>query len=231
MPRRLRCKFAGGGVRAAWPGRNRGCPRTLVSGARRCDNWDTGMPGTKCIDCQKSAPHTETQYTLISKHRWRVTRIRAPGRRAFEWRCPACWAAYKARRPQASSQPPAGASRPPDAPSQPPDAPSQPPDAPSQPPSVSSLPHASSPPHASSSRHPSSSRHASSPPHASSSSSFRVSAHLRASSSVPQTPSSAPPAPGAHSTSLPVSVPSRESANRLQGAPPAKSKPPGKGAP
>ena len=224
MPRRLRCKFAGGGVRAAWPGRNRGCPRTLVSGARRCDNWDTGMPGTKCIDCQKSAPHTETQYTLISKHRWRVTRIRAPGRRAFEWRCPACWAAYKARRPQASSQPPAGASRPPDAPS-------QPPDAPSQPPSVSSLPHASSPPHASSSRHPSSSRHASSPPHASSSSSFRVSAHLRASSSVPQTPSSAPPAPGAHSTSLPVSVPSRESANRLQGAPPAKSKPPGKGAP
>ena len=53
-----------------------------------------------CIGCKKTAPDTETDYTLIGpKFRWRVRRFLSPeGTTVVEWRCPACWRAYKAER-------------------------------------------------------------------------------------------------------------------------------------
>jgi len=53
-----------------------------------------------CVGCRAPAPETHTAHTLIgSKHAWRV--LRRPERKgpeAFEWRCPRCWAAFKAPR-------------------------------------------------------------------------------------------------------------------------------------
>jgi hypothetical protein len=51
-----------------------------------------------CFACGKLSPKTETAYTLISaKHGWRVTRMReGSGRRSIQWRCPDCWARWKA---------------------------------------------------------------------------------------------------------------------------------------
>ena len=53
-----------------------------------------------CVGCRAPAPETHTTHTLIgAKHGWRV--LRRPERKgpeALEWRCPRCWAAYKAPR-------------------------------------------------------------------------------------------------------------------------------------
>ena len=47
-----------------------------------------------CAACARSAPHTETAHTLISKvHGWRLTRSGGVGRPAFQWFCPSCWKA------------------------------------------------------------------------------------------------------------------------------------------
>ncbi len=60
-----------------------------------------------CVDCRRPSPETQTQYTLISKYGWRVTRTHATdGEMTLEWRCSACWAVYKTRRARASSLPP-----------------------------------------------------------------------------------------------------------------------------
>ena len=51
-----------------------------------------------CVGCGKHSPETETEFTLISaKYGWRVVRARpeAAGAASLEWRCPACWTAYK----------------------------------------------------------------------------------------------------------------------------------------
>jgi hypothetical protein len=77
------------------------------------------MPSDRiCVDCKAPSPDTQTQYTLISKHGWRVVRGTGPdGRTTLDWRCPKCWAVYKSRLPHAVSQPPpARASRPPPSP-------------------------------------------------------------------------------------------------------------------
>jgi hypothetical protein len=66
-----------------------------------------------CSDCHTQSPETETAYTLIDAHGWRNTRHKdAAGRYVVEWRCGACWHAYKeatnrlsATMPVASSQP------------------------------------------------------------------------------------------------------------------------------
>lgn len=46
-----------------------------------------------CSVCGKTAPETETDYTLISgKHGWRLSIHRTPdGRRASFWICKTCW--------------------------------------------------------------------------------------------------------------------------------------------
>lgn len=65
------------------------------------------MTQRKCAECEAESPETETQYTLIAKHGWRVSRSRAPdGETALEWRCPTCWAAHKARQPNLKTMPP-----------------------------------------------------------------------------------------------------------------------------
>jgi DNA-directed RNA polymerase subunit RPC12/RpoP len=49
-------------------------------------------PGIVCVDCGKTAPGTETPYTLIGRrHRWRLTfAVDAQGKRLPEWRCAKC---------------------------------------------------------------------------------------------------------------------------------------------
>lgn len=47
----------------------------------------------RCHDCGKSAPRTETNFTLISaRHGWRITFRKVDGLRLAEWRCADCWA-------------------------------------------------------------------------------------------------------------------------------------------
>jgi hypothetical protein len=61
----------------------------------------------RCHDCKKSAPATDTNYTLISKqHGWRLDRRRENGTIILEWRCPECWQRFKARNASARSAPP-----------------------------------------------------------------------------------------------------------------------------
>jgi hypothetical protein len=56
-----------------------------------------------CFDCKTEAPKTDTDYTLISSG-WRLARRQTlDGAFSFEWRCPACWATYKAVRGLSSS--------------------------------------------------------------------------------------------------------------------------------
>jgi hypothetical protein len=65
------------------------------------------MTQRKCDDCQTTSPETETQYTLIAQHGWRVSRSRGNGGETIlEWRCPPCWVGYKARQPAAKTMPP-----------------------------------------------------------------------------------------------------------------------------
>jgi hypothetical protein len=56
------------------------------------------MPNEKmvCCECGLRAPRTNTNYTLISRTGWRLTRVRGDsGLLVVEWRCPACWTKHK----------------------------------------------------------------------------------------------------------------------------------------
>jgi len=49
-----------------------------------------------CVDCGDTSPPIATNYTLIGTHGWRLTRrTRTNGEFVAEWRCPACWVAFK----------------------------------------------------------------------------------------------------------------------------------------
>ncbi len=64
-----------------------------------------------CVDCHELSPETETNYTLISsRFGWRLTQRKdSKGAVFMEWRCAACWRAYKASR--GGSVPPSRQSR------------------------------------------------------------------------------------------------------------------------
>jgi len=53
-----------------------------------------------CYGCQKSAPETDTSYTLISSaHGWRVSREKdEAGENVARWRCADCWKKFKENR-------------------------------------------------------------------------------------------------------------------------------------
>ena len=53
-----------------------------------------------CVDCNVTAPITETTNTLMGPlHGWRLTlRVGADGRRVGDWRCPDCWALARNRK-------------------------------------------------------------------------------------------------------------------------------------
>jgi hypothetical protein len=56
-----------------------------------------------CFDCQRESPKADSDYTLIGAG-WRLVERTAPdGSRAVTFRCPECWAKYKARNGIASS--------------------------------------------------------------------------------------------------------------------------------
>lgn len=54
----------------------------------------------QCSDCSTRSPPTRTGETLISsQHGWRATRMPlADGKIRVDWRCAACWAAYRAKK-------------------------------------------------------------------------------------------------------------------------------------
>jgi hypothetical protein len=54
-----------------------------------------------CCDCGTVSPAAHTSHTLISKqHGWRLIRaLTANGEMRLEWRCPPCWKAYRAKKP------------------------------------------------------------------------------------------------------------------------------------
>ena len=53
-----------------------------------------------CVDCSGTSPQSDTDHTLISSFGWRMMRrTAASGEHLAEWRCPACWQAFKASRP------------------------------------------------------------------------------------------------------------------------------------
>jgi hypothetical protein len=55
------------------------------------------MTQRTCTDCGVSSHEADSQYTLI-KEGWRVVQAQgAANKSAGEWRCSACWAAYKGR--------------------------------------------------------------------------------------------------------------------------------------
>ncbi|MGH7437330.1 MAG: hypothetical protein ACRENE_16760 [Polyangiaceae bacterium] len=57
----------------------------------------------RCFTCSGEAPKTHTDYTLIGCG-WRLVRRPTPdGSFSFEWRCPTCWAKYKAQTGHSSS--------------------------------------------------------------------------------------------------------------------------------
>jgi hypothetical protein len=52
---------------------------------------------SRCFDCQREAPKADSDYTLIGSG-WRlVERPSKDGSRSVTFRCPECWAKYKAR--------------------------------------------------------------------------------------------------------------------------------------
>ncbi len=67
----------------------------------------------QCVDCGEIAPPTETNFTLISsRHGWRLTRTFTPdGRKVMQWRCPECFARYRAGGAPPSSEPPPTSAR------------------------------------------------------------------------------------------------------------------------
>lgn len=53
----------------------------------------------RCVGCDALSPPAETNFTLISvRYGWRLFRgKRADGTQIYEWRCPACWEAFRGR--------------------------------------------------------------------------------------------------------------------------------------
>jgi hypothetical protein len=53
-----------------------------------------------CADCGTQVPAQDDESALISmKYGWRLTRKTGPaGEAQLEWRCPKCWAFYRARK-------------------------------------------------------------------------------------------------------------------------------------
>jgi hypothetical protein len=68
---------------------------------------NASQPPQRCVGCRTRAPDTDTEYTLISsRYGWRLTRrIERDGTFVMEWRCPACWQAYKAEKQMAPTPP------------------------------------------------------------------------------------------------------------------------------
>ncbi len=58
-----------------------------------------------CFGCGKTAPETDTSYTLISAaHGWRVSREKdEQGENIARWRCADCWKKFKESRATDSS--------------------------------------------------------------------------------------------------------------------------------
>jgi hypothetical protein len=58
----------------------------------------TGSEEIKCVDCGRSPPPTDTNYTLIgARHGWRLKRAESDGRTVMAWYCPSCWQAQRKR--------------------------------------------------------------------------------------------------------------------------------------
>jgi hypothetical protein len=52
-----------------------------------------------CFDCGKLSPPTNTDNTLTTSFGWRmVRRPSEQGELRNEWRCPTCWARFKAQK-------------------------------------------------------------------------------------------------------------------------------------
>jgi hypothetical protein len=60
----------------------------------------------RCVECGADSPHSNTNYTLISRTGWRLIRNQDHDVISMEWRCPICWAKRKAR--TAHAEPPSG---------------------------------------------------------------------------------------------------------------------------
>jgi hypothetical protein len=60
-----------------------------------------------CFGCGKSAPETDTSYTLISAaHGWRVSREKDEhGENVARWRCADCWKKHKESRSDSTPSP------------------------------------------------------------------------------------------------------------------------------
>ena len=59
---------------------------------------NVGLGHHTCADCKKKSPETELNYSLLGLAGWREQRTKnAEGAETVEWRCPACWAAFKKR--------------------------------------------------------------------------------------------------------------------------------------
>jgi hypothetical protein len=67
----------------------------------------------ECVGCGVLSPKTETNFTLISsRYGWRLTRtFTLEGRKLMQWRCPACFARYRAGSPPTASGPPPASTR------------------------------------------------------------------------------------------------------------------------
>ena len=48
-----------------------------------------------CVECKTSLPETHSDTSLVSRFGWRLSRAKEGG---IEWRCPACWKRFKARK-------------------------------------------------------------------------------------------------------------------------------------
>jgi hypothetical protein len=60
-----------------------------------------------CIGCGAVAPPAEEDSTLISiAHGWRCVRaVNSSNRVVIEWRCPTCWALFRAKAPVSERRP------------------------------------------------------------------------------------------------------------------------------
>ncbi len=60
----------------------------------------------RCVECGNLSPPSMGEVTLTSTLGWRLARSAGTdGTYAVEWRCPECWARYKARRVSTSAMP------------------------------------------------------------------------------------------------------------------------------
>lgn len=61
---------------------------------------DDSVPRVEvCAGCGVAAPTACTNYTVISsRYGWRLSHVEGePSARAVEWRCPTCWAKFRAQ--------------------------------------------------------------------------------------------------------------------------------------